>query len=135
MGIDNFPLRMVSRLSDDCLAALGEIIGCIERLRLWPPPFHVLVRVPKPTGGHRLIALLHDHAKLWGVIRRPWRLSGNVLMSYLRPFLRPFKMKVKRHMRDLGHEQSGPYARRFWWTDVDWSSWTVGCGDHELEKD
>ena len=30
----------------------------------------------------------------------------------LRPFLRPFKMKVKRHMRDLGHEQSGPHARR-----------------------
>ena len=30
----------------------------------------------------------------------------------LRPFLRPFEMKVKRHMRDLGHEQSGPYARR-----------------------
>ena len=30
----------------------------------------------------------------------------------LRPFLRPFKMKVKRHMRDLGHGQSGPYARR-----------------------
>ena len=28
-------------------------------------------RVPKPTGGHRLIALLHDLAKLWGVIRRP----------------------------------------------------------------
>ena len=31
----------------------------------------MLVRVPKPTGGHRLIALLHDHAKLWGVMRRP----------------------------------------------------------------
>ena len=30
----------------------------------------------------------------------------------LRPFLRPFEMKVKRQMRDLGHEQSGPYARR-----------------------
>ena len=30
----------------------------------------------------------------------------------LRPFLRPFEMKVKRHMRDLGHEQFGPHARR-----------------------
>ena len=30
----------------------------------------------------------------------------------LRPILRPFKVKVKRHMRDMGHEQSGPYARR-----------------------
>ena len=30
-----------------------------------------LVRVPKPTGGHRLIALRHDLAKLWVVIRRP----------------------------------------------------------------
>ena len=30
----------------------------------------------------------------------------------LRPFLLPFKMKVKRHMRDLGHEHSGPHARR-----------------------
>ena len=58
-GIDDLPLRVVSRLSDDCLAALGEFIGCIERPRLWPPLLHVLVRVPKPTRGHRLIALLH----------------------------------------------------------------------------
>ena len=70
-GIDDLPLRLVSRLSDDCLTALGEFIGCIERLRLWLPLLHVLVRVPKPTGGHRLIALLHDLAELWGVIRRP----------------------------------------------------------------
>ena len=62
--IDDLPLRLVSRLSDDGLAASGEFIGCIERLRLWPPLLHVLVRVPKPTGGHRLIALLHDLAKL-----------------------------------------------------------------------
>ena len=30
----------------------------------------------------------------------------------LRPFLLPFKVKAKRHVRDLGHEHSGPYARR-----------------------
>ena len=65
-GIDDLPLRLVSRLSDDCLTAFGEFIGCIERLRLWPQPLHVLVRVPKPIGGHRLIALHHDLAKLWG---------------------------------------------------------------------
>ena len=69
-GIDDLPSRLVSRMSDDCLTALGEFIDCIERLRLWPPLLHVLVRVPKPTGGHRLIALLHDLAKLWCVIRQ-----------------------------------------------------------------
>ena len=44
--IDDLPLRWVSRLSDDCFTALGEFLGCIERLRLWPPLLHVLVRVP-----------------------------------------------------------------------------------------
>ena len=38
---------------------------------MWPPLIHTLVRLSKPSGGHRLIALLHDLAKLWGVIRRP----------------------------------------------------------------
>ena len=28
-GIDDFPLRLVSRLSDDFLTALGEFVGCI----------------------------------------------------------------------------------------------------------
>ena len=71
MGIDDLPFRLVSRLSDECLTALGEFIGCIERLRLWPRLLHVLARLQKPSGGHRLIALLHDLVKLWGVIRRP----------------------------------------------------------------
>ena len=71
-GIDDFPLRLVSRLSCECFTAFREFIGCVEKLRLWPPLLHVLVRVPKPTGGHRLIALLHGLVKLWeGVIRRP----------------------------------------------------------------
>ena len=65
MGIDDLALRLVSRLSDDCLTAFGEFICCVERLRLWPPLLHLLVRVPKPTGVHRLLALLHD------LIRRP----------------------------------------------------------------
>ena len=70
-GIADLPLRVVSRLSDDCLMALGKFISYMESLRVWPLLIHTLVRLPKPSGGHRLIALLHDLAKLWGVIRRP----------------------------------------------------------------
>ena len=56
-GIDDLPLRLVSRVSDERLTALGEIIGCTERLRLWPPLLLVWgSSTKKPTGGHRLIA-------------------------------------------------------------------------------
>ena len=67
-GIVDLPLRYVARLSDECLAILGMFIGCMAKLRLWPPLLHILARLPKPSGGHRLVALLHELAKLWGVI-------------------------------------------------------------------
>ena len=70
-GIADLPLRVVSRLSDECLTALGKFIGCMESLRMWPPLIHIQIRLPKPSGGHRLNALMHDLAKLWGVNRRP----------------------------------------------------------------
>ena len=74
---------------------------------------------PYGRGLRKVVDALEDTPKSLTMLEsfpsssKPGAVCSNARVERrLRPFLRPFKVKVKRHMQDLGHEQSGPYARR-----------------------
>eukprot|EP00959_Pyramimonas_sp_CCMP1952_P176929 3698007-Pyramimonas_sp.AAC.1 len=60
------------------LAALASVFLQCERALVWPSKRLVigLVRLPKPDGGHRLVAILDALLRVWGRIRRSITESG-----------------------------------------------------------
>ena len=59
--------------SDVALETLSLLYATCERLLSWPCERvqSRLIRLGKPSGGHRLIALLNTLVRIWGRLRRP----------------------------------------------------------------
>ena len=69
----SFAPRSFWYLSDEALHVLAQLLMACERLRCWPAQRIAtqLVRLPKESGGSRLIALINTILRLWGRVRQP----------------------------------------------------------------
>eukprot|EP00959_Pyramimonas_sp_CCMP1952_P034658 726408-Pyramimonas_sp.AAC.1 len=84
IGQFSFAPRSLIFLSDVGLEVLAQLFMRCEKLLFWPSSRTLtqLVRLPKPSGVCRLIALLNTLLRVWGRARRPiasaWELSHDL---------------------------------------------------------
>ena len=73
IGHFEFAPRSFWFVSDAGLESLARLFMRCEKLLIWPSSriLTQLVRIPKSTGGCRLIALMHTLTRIWGRVRRP----------------------------------------------------------------
>ena len=70
-GLDGFRPRSWEQLSGPAATAIADVLSSIERVGSWPVDAPAcMVALPKPDGGHRLIALLGTLYRVWGRVRR-----------------------------------------------------------------
>ena len=64
--------RQLQHLSDQAMLTLSLLFTACEQQLGWPPDrlATILVRLPKPDGGTRLIGLLNTLVRIWGRARR-----------------------------------------------------------------
>ena len=62
------------KLSDEGISSFTRVFNLFERSRTWPGTVlnTILVRIPKPGRGHRLIGLLVTLFRVWGKVRREY---------------------------------------------------------------
>ena len=82
-GQDLLPPRLMLQLSQAGKWAVCRLLGKCEELEQWPDSrriMHVMVGLPKPEGGCRLIALMPTLLRLWGRMRlevaRSWEAAN-----------------------------------------------------------
>ncbi|CAK0853765.1 unnamed protein product [Prorocentrum cordatum] len=64
-------MRFLNFLSDEGMCACAQLFMRIERLGTWPEGriWHAICRLPKPSGGCRLVPLMHSLVRRWSRAR------------------------------------------------------------------
>ena len=67
VGVDNIAPRALTRLSDEALQSLADILNALERHGTWTAAMGpiLVVLLPKTDGGHRPIGLLPTSIRVW----------------------------------------------------------------------
>ena len=72
VGADLVPPKLFDVLSEVGLGIILMLLYAIERTLCWPSAvlINMLIRIPKPDGGTRLIGILASIVRIWGRLRR-----------------------------------------------------------------
>eukprot|EP00959_Pyramimonas_sp_CCMP1952_P368247 7713857-Pyramimonas_sp.AAC.1 len=72
-GLGRVGVRAFLMLSDEGLCILAALFERCEDLLAWPDArvWHEMVRLPKPSGGCRLITLMDSMIRIWSRVRAP----------------------------------------------------------------
>eukprot|EP00959_Pyramimonas_sp_CCMP1952_P217480 4548163-Pyramimonas_sp.AAC.1 len=64
-------MRAFIHVSDNGLFVLARLFEACERLGAWPSQrlWNEMIRLPKPSGGYRLITLMDCTLRLWSRVR------------------------------------------------------------------
>ena len=83
VGFCGWHPRVLSQLPDEGMKCVLKLLELAEAGWVWPEAMRNadMVRIPKESGGHRLIGILPTLYRIWGKLRRPdcvkWEAANN----------------------------------------------------------